>query len=148
MTRVYLSGGMGGRVTRDVIVERKKARELCAKSGLHPMDPGLSEAKLWKRRRISDTMPRGIMRRFIEKDKWLIRRSDFLLVLTGDTPSDGTWREMCYAEKIEIPVVVVAPDRHAGRLMSWTNIEAATVQPTIERAVRWIVRRAKKARKF
>src|SRR5271157_15877 len=99
--RVYLSGSMAGRVAEQVREERELATTLFAKAGMFAVDPAAAEKRLWKSGRaakIGLQFPEKIMRAFVAQDKWLIRRCDALLVLTGDTPSDGTWREMLFAE--------------------------------------------------
>lgn len=141
MIRVYLSGGMGGRVASEVLKERQQAKELCDKYGLLAVDPGKGEKELWKKYRIPDNFSPKIMTKFIARDKFLIRRCDVLLVLTGDNPSDGTWREMCYAEKIEIPVVLIGRNRAKDLIMSWSNIEVPYRFTRMEKAIKFIAKK-------
>lgn len=146
MIRVYLSGGMGGRVVQDVVRERELSRDLCKKYKMLAVDPGELERDFWKNLRIPDNMSLSIMRQFIENDKKQIRRCDVLLVLTGDKPSDGTWREMCYSESIGIPVVMVAKNRYEGKLVSWSNVLVTRIEPSIEKAISYINRTYNKRR--
>jgi len=135
---------MANRPAEVVKAEREEGVKLLAKAGIHGVDPGASEQKLWKTgkmKKISAKFPKKIMEAFKTQDKWLIRRCDALIVMTGDTPSDGTWREMAYAEKIEIPVVMIAPRRLRGELVSWSNIEVPYIVNDIKAAIRLIKRK-------
>ena len=76
--KIYLAGSMAGRITKDVIAERKKASRLCRKLGMAPLDPGYTEAKDWTGYRISDSMTLTKMRKYVIKDLKLIRRADGL----------------------------------------------------------------------
>lgn len=142
--RVYLSGGMAGRPPDLVKAERDHAADLFKKNGIMAVDPGAAEKKLWKKgkkARIGLKFPRPIIEAFVKEDKWLIRRCDALLVMTGDTPSDGTWREMAYAEKLEIPVIMVAPKRVHGELVGWSNVEVPYIVDDLASAIRLIKRK-------
>lgn len=141
MFRVYLSGSMSGRLAEQVKEERALAIRKFKKAGILAVDPGASEDKLWGKQRkakISLRYPEKIIKAFVEQDKWLIRRCDALLVMTGDTPSDGTWREMSFAEKIEIPVIMIAPKRINGELVGWSNIEVPYVVSDLDSAVKFV----------
>lgn len=141
MFRIYISGSMSGRVASQVRSERQDAVKRFAKEGIFGIDPGASETKLWKKgkkSKITFGFPEKIMNAFVDQDKWLIRRCDALLVLTGDTPSDGTWREMCYAEKIEIPVVMIAPRRVAKEMVGWSNIEVLYIVSSLKEAIKLV----------
>ncbi len=141
MYRIYISGSMSGRVATQVRSERQEAVKLFAKQGIFGVDPGAAETKLWKKgkkSKITFGFPEKIMTAFVGQDKWLIRRCDALLVLTGDTPSDGTWREMCYAEKIEIPVVMIAPRRVVREMVGWSNIEVPHIVSNLKEAIKFV----------
>ena len=78
------------------------------------VDPAAAEGKLWpskKKAKISSKFKRHIMDIMVWRDLWLIRRCDVLLVLTGDVVSEGTLLEWRYAQNIDIPVVMIAPER-------------------------------------
>ena len=77
------------------------------------------------------------------RDKGLIRRSDVLLLLTGDIISDGSYKEVDFAQRCEIPVVLVGPKRYTEELMGWTNILVPKdhIFPTVERAASFIKRK-------
>lgn len=144
MFRIYLSGSMAGRVAEQVREERELATDLFAKASIFAVDPAAAEQGLWKKgkaAKIGLKFPLKTMKAFVVQDKWLIRRCDALLVLTGDTPSDGTWREMVYAEKIGIPVIMIAPRRKRGELIGWSNIEVANVVEDLGSAIRLIKRK-------
>jgi len=145
--RIYISGCFAGRLPNDVKSERERARNLIRKNGMHEIDPAAAEQTIWGRRKISKKMSRSFMTIMVKNDKYLIRRSDVLLVITGDIISDGTYKEVDYAQRIEIPVVMVAPKRHSGELMGWTNILVgkSNIFPTMEKAVSFIKRKYVKA---
>ena len=137
MFKIYLAGSMAGRRTEEVQAERAKAIALFAKQQIFAVDPAASEQKLLdqkKSKKISLTYSEDLMEAFVWHDKWLIRHCDALIVLTGDNPSDGTWREMCYAEIIGLPVVLVAPRRVKKDLVGWSNICVPDVVSSIEEA--------------
>lgn len=120
--KIYLAGSMAGRITKEVIAERKKASKLCRKYGMAPLDPGYTELSDWTGYRISDSMTKAKMTKYVEKDLKLIRRADGLIKLTGDKASDGTDYERDYARFIGLPVAIVAPARYRGQLMGFSNI--------------------------
>lgn len=127
--------------------ERQMAVRDFAAVGIHAVDPGAAEQKLWKsgkKSKIAYDAPRKIMEAFVIQDKWLIRHCDALLVMTGDFASDGTWREMCYAETIGIPVIMIAPKRVNGELQTWSNILCQHIVPDLKSAVKLIERKWKK----
>ena len=135
--KIYLAGSMAGRVTKEVIAERKKASKLCRKYGMAPLDPGYTEAKDWTGYRISDSMTKAKMEKYVQKDLKLIRRADGLIKLTGDKASDGTDYEKDYAKFIGIPVAIVAPARCRGQLMGFSNVLFSCF-PTMKQAFKWL----------
>ncbi len=137
--KIYLAGSMAGRVTKEVIAERKKASILCRKYGMAPLDPGYSEAKDWTGYRISDSMTLRKMQKYVSKDLKLIRRADGLIKLTGDKASDGTDYEKDYAKFIGIPVAIVAPARCSGKLMGFSNVLYPCF-PTMKAAFKYLKR--------
>ncbi len=142
--RVYLSGSMANRLAEQVRSERELAVELFGKAGMYAVDPGASEQRLWKKgskAKITLKFPPKIMKAFVTQDKKLIRLCDAILVMTGDTPSDGTWWEMCYAHHIGIPVVMIAPKRVAGDIVGWSNFLADDLVNDLTSAVRLIKRK-------
>jgi nucleoside 2-deoxyribosyltransferase len=147
--RIYLSGSMGGRFAGEVKAERAEATRVFQKYGLKAVDPGAAEEHLWentKKAKIKLNMTRKIMEIMIWHDLFLIRRSDALIVLTGTNPSDGTWREMCYAEQIGIPVFVISQKRKTEELMGWTTVLVPKDHTfsNIEEAAKFIAKRYKK----
>lgn len=146
--RIYLSGGMAGRPPDLVKAEREHAAEMFKRAGMMAVDPGAAEKKLWKKgkhARIALKFPKKIIEAFVKEDKWLIRRCDALLVMTGDHASDGTWREMAYAEQLEIPVIMIAPKRVHGELVGWSNVEVPDIVEDLPSAIRLIKRKYLKA---
>ncbi len=140
--KIYLAGSMAGRVTKEVIAERKKASKLCIQMGMAPLDPGFSEAKDWTGYRISDSMSLKKMRAYVDKDLKLIRRSDGLIKLTGDKASDGTDFEKDYARFIGLPVAIVAPSRCKGQLMGFSNVLFPCFS-TMKAAFKWLKKELK-----
>lgn len=150
--RVYLSGSMANRYAAEVKAERTEATQILAKYKLHAIDPAAAEEHLWgkhKSAKISTKFKRKVMQTMVWQDLFLIRRSDILLVLTGDKCSDGTWNEISYARSIGIPVVFVSPDRlrKNNPIMGWTNILTPKDHffPDIIKAAKFIHKRYAKA---
>lgn len=136
--RVYLAGKMGGRSGHDVLNERIHAARVCDEAGIDYIDPARGEnVDPWK---VVDLgMSFDTMRRFVSKDEWAIRNCDALLVLTGDTPSEGTGWEMGLAFfELHIPIVMVSPLRVKGKLMGFSNIKVDAIFETVEEAVEYI----------
>jgi hypothetical protein len=149
MMRVYIAGKMSSRYVEDVKSERRRAKEELAKLGMMAVDPAAAEERLWphhKRAKISGKFNYKVMASMVHHDKWLIRRSDVLLVLTGDVPSEGTNAEFLYAKTIGIPVVMIAPERVKGNWMGWTNVLVGeeNLFPDLKSAVRFINKTYKK----
>jgi hypothetical protein len=136
---------MGGRYKEEVKAERSEATRELSRCGLHAVDPAAAEENLWgkhRNARIIVKMKRKIMEAMVWQDRWLISRCDVLLVLTGDTPSDGTWHEMEIAMHMGKPVVLVAPKRFSGELMGWTTVLVPKdhIYPDVQKASRFIKR--------
>lgn len=136
--RVYLAGKMGGRLGSEVLDERDHAVDVCEETDLIPVDPARNE-------HIDPDLPVDLrmdyltMKAFVAKDEYAITNCQVLLVLTGDTPSEGTGWEMGLAHfKLEIPVVLVSPKRVAGELMGFSNIKADAIFATVEEAAEFI----------
>lgn len=138
MCRVYLAGAMGGRMGRDVLAERARAHEACREAGLHFIDPADGE-NINPDQIVDLQMDYVTMKNFVAKDEFAISRCDALLVLTGDTPSEGTGLEFGLAvHALHIPVVLVAPKRCAGMLMGFWNIKSDAIFPTVGEAAQFI----------
>ena len=136
---VYLSGKMGGRTGHDVMVERRRAIELCLEHNLQPLDPGKNEHIQDTDELISLRVDYPTMKQFVAKDNYAVDHSDVVLVLTGDSTSDGTWYEIGRATyHCHIPVVMVAPKRVSGELVGFSNIMVDAMFSTIEEAVKFI----------
>ena len=146
MLRCYLSGCLAGRYAAEVTEERALATKVLAKCGLRAIDPAEAQSALWgssKKAKVSKSMKRKLMTTMVIRDKSLIRRSDILLLLTGDIISDGSYKEVDYAQRCEIPVVLVSPKRYTEELMGWTNILVPKdhIFPTVEKAAAFIKRK-------
>lgn len=143
MLRVYIAGKMSNRYVEDVKSERQRAKEELAKYNMLAVDPAAAEGQLWprhKRAKISGRFSYNVMAAMVAHDKWLIRRCDCLLVLTGDIPSEGTNAEFLYAKSIGIPVVSISPLRVNGSWMGWTNVLLGekNLFPDLKSAVQFI----------
>jgi hypothetical protein len=140
---------MSNRLVDDVVAERKRATDELARYGVRAVDPAASESQLWesgKKARIGAKFSYKVMQAMREHDLFLIRRSDALVFLTADIASEGSILEMSYAQKIGIPVILVAPERVKGNFMGWVNVSVPPdhICSTIEEAAKFINRRYKK----
>lgn len=136
--RVYLAGKMGGRLGRDVLEERARAIAACKANDIYAIDPARNE-HIDPEKVVDLKMDYLTMKAFVAKDEYAIRCVDVLLVLTGDTPSEGTGWEMGLAHfELRIPIIMVAPKRAAGELMGFSNIKVDAIFPTVEEAAEFI----------
>lgn len=135
--RIYLAGKMGGRMGRDVLLERDLAKTACRRYGVDFIDPADGE-NVDPDKVVDLAMDERTMRGFVSKDEYAIRHCDALLILTGDTPSEGTGLEYGLALSLNMPVVLVAPKRLRGELMGFWNIKASAIFDNVEDAVRFI----------
>jgi hypothetical protein len=146
--RAYLSGSMANRFAQEVKAERKEAAEALARIGVRAVDPAQAEELLWSghvKAKISNSFRYKVIEAMVQRDLWLIRRCDLLLVLTGSTPSDGTWLEWSKAQMMGIPVVMISAERCKKKnpLSGWSNvvIEKGNIVPDLKSAVRLIKRK-------
>lgn len=136
--RVYLAGKMGGRLGAEVLAERARARTACAVNEIAYIDPAEGE-NIEQHKTIDLKLDYITMKSFVAKDEYAIRSCDALLVLTGDTPSEGTGWEMGLAHfELHIPIVMVAPKRCRGELMGFSNIKVDAMFSTVEEAAEFI----------
>lgn len=137
--RVYLAGKLTGRDKKEVFQERKRAILLLEQAGLDVFDPASIEKKNSKDK-FTFVFPLNqkiaTMASFVKIEKEAIQSCDALVVLTGDDMSDGSWMEMSFAlYKCNLPVVLISKLRYEGRLVSWSNIEATALVPSIDVAI-------------
>lgn len=135
--RIYLAGKMGGRMGRDVLLERDLAKTACRRYGVEFIDPADGE-NIQPDKVVDLAMDERTMRGFVSKDEYAIRHCDALLILTGDTPSEGTGLEYGLALELRMPVILVAPKRVRGELMGFWNIKASAIANTVEEAIQFI----------
>lgn len=135
--RIYLAGRMGGRLGREVLDERRRATKACTYYGLNYIDPAEGE-NIEADKTIDLRLDFPTMKSFVAKDEYAIRSCDVLLVLTGDTPSEGTGLEFGLALSLNIPVVLVSPKRMRGDLMGFWNIKSTAMFDTVEQACQFI----------
>jgi hypothetical protein len=143
MFDVYLAGSMTGRKIKDVLQERANAHYILKAYGLTYYDPASDEGleNLDPNTVICNAFDRPQMEKFVKKDLAAIAQCKALLNITGDLPSEGTDWEMAYATFYRIiPIVLVAPKRHSGARMSFTNILVNGCFETLEEAVQEVQR--------
>lgn len=138
MPTVYLGGRLENRTYEECLAERNKARELLEERGIKVIDPLRGKEYLAGKTLSRNEKPGGMdIAEIIARDKYDLKRSDLLLILTGDDVSDGTWLEFGYARyKLDIPVVMVAPSRIGKH--GWSNYEATYIARDLNHAVNWI----------
>ncbi len=140
--KIYLAGKMGGRMGHEVLEERYLAAKACDDAGLEYYDPAEGE-NIAANEPVDLRMDFETMRRFVTKDDFAIANCDALLILTGDTPSEGVGLEFGFAKGafgsgLNLPVIVVSPRRASGELMGFWNVKADAVFSTVEEAAEWI----------
>lgn len=135
--KVYLAGKMGGRMGHDVLEERYLAAKACDEAGIEYYDPAEGE-NIIANEPVDLRMGFETMRRFVAKDEYAIKQCDVLLVLTADTPSEGTGLEIGLALSLGMPVVLVGQKRANGELMGFWNVKASAIFATVEEATEWI----------
>lgn len=137
MIRVYTAGRMGGRMGWEVLDERARAREALEAWDLEVYDPATDEG-IDPNSPVDLRMDLETMKRYVSKDEYAIKHCDVLLVLTGDTPSEGTGIEIGLALYLGMPVVLVAPKRVTGALMGFWNVKADAICSTMDEAAQLI----------
>lgn len=135
--RVYLAGRMGGRLGRDVLFERRRAVKACRDNDLTPVDPATNEG-IDPNETVDLNMSYAEMKAFVEKDEWAVRHCDALIVLTGDTPSEGTGQEIALAHILHKPIVIVSPRRLNDGYMGFWNVKASKIVETVEEAAAYL----------
>lgn len=136
--RVYLSGKMGGLVVGEIVDKRLEARRICEQLGLEFFDPAEREGlyDMPREQLIDMGVDRATMEDFVYQDEKGLTGCTSILVLTGDTPSDGAWWEMGKAYfELKIPVVMVAPKRDRQEIMGFSNIKVRHIFATTEGAL-------------
>lgn len=137
---VYIAGAMHGRLGREVLEERSKAKLQCKLNGLTYYDP--AEDEDINPNKIIDLKPN--LRRmswFVDKDDDHVDQSKYLLVLTGDKSSSGTGWEMgrmFYLNKR--PIFIVAPKMYHRLLTNFTTVKVNKIFETVEQATKYIRR--------
>ncbi len=135
--RVYTAGKMGGRPGHEVLEERYHATQVLEGHGIEVIDPADGE-HIDAAKTVDLRMDHLQMKAFVAKDEYAIRHCDALVILTGDTPSEGTGLEFGLALSIGIPVVLVSPKRVHGELCGFWTIKASAIFETIEEAAEWL----------
>jgi Domain of unknown function (DUF4406) len=141
MFDVYIAGGMTGRRVGQVLLERATAKAMMKLAGLTWYDPAEDEGleKFDDGHVITTAFNFFTMKSYASKDFKALTQCRSVLNLTGDIQSDGAGWEMAYAVwQRQIPVVMVAPKRHSGELMGFTNIMVDKICPTLPEAIKEI----------
>lgn len=135
---------MHGRLGKEVLAERSKAKLACKLQGVTYYDPAEDESI--SPSKIIDLKPNlRKMKWFVSKDDFHIDRCRMLLVLTGDTASAGTlWEAGRMHYKCHRPIVIVAPKMAAKQLVNFTTIKATKICETVDEAVKFIKKRLRK----
>jgi hypothetical protein len=118
-----------------------EARRICDRLGLGYFDPAEREGlyDMPTDKLIDMGVDRRTMEDFVYEDEKGLDGCTCILVLTGDTPSDGAWWEMGKAYfQLKIPVVMVAPKRDREEIMGFSNIKVPHIFSTIEGALTFI----------
>lgn len=137
MMRIYGAGKMGGRMGWEVLAERHHAQEVVEGYDMEFVDPAATEF-IDPEKPVDLRMDYLTMQAYVSKDEFAIRNSHCLLVLTGDTPSEGTGLEFGLALQLGIPIVLVSPKRVRGELVGFWTIKASAIFSTVEEAVEYI----------
>ena len=139
---IYLAGSIDGQKYSKIMRVRNKAKKLlerCSFKVLCPMRgrENLRKTPIMTRYNIEKVSNVYKNWGFIDRDLMDLKNSDCLLILTGDTPTDGTYLEYGYALwKLDIPIVMIAPTRIGGH--GWSNRYASYIAKDLEDAVHFI----------
>jgi nucleoside 2-deoxyribosyltransferase len=137
---VYLAGSMHGRLGKECLEERSKAKLACKVNGLTYYDPAEDEDV--PPNKIIDLKPNlRRMRWYVSKDDYNIDRCRAVLVLTGDISSSGTMWEMGRMYyKCNRPVYIISPKMYHHTLTNFTTVKATKIFENVEQACKWIRR--------
>lgn len=135
--KVYLAGRMAGRMGIDVINERECAVNACLVYEITPIDPAAGE-DVHPGKLVDTAMDYALMKSYVDKDEYAVRNCDAMIVLTGDTPSEGTGQEIALAHFLHKPIVMVAPKRRRGELVGFWNIKASKLVDTVGEAAEYL----------
>ena len=141
---IYLSGSIRGKDAHEVIRmfhdTKLYIEEECEKSDIHATVYSPVRGKQVCEQK-GTWEPNYTLKEVIARDEADIRKSDVLLILTGDNVSDGTWLEFGLAHyECKIPVLMVAPKRKSGEIpMSWSGEKVTFMGDTLEDCVKWLI---------
>jgi hypothetical protein len=131
---------MHGRLGKEVLEERNRAKLACKLQGVTYYDP--AEDENIAPNKIIDLKPNlRRMKWFVSKDDYHVDRCKTLLVLTGDKSSSGTgWEMGRMFYHCRRPIFIVAPKMYHHLLTNFTTIKAAKIFEDVETAVKWVKR--------
>ena len=140
---VYLSGSIGGLTYDEAANPRNKAAKLLNAIGWDTLDPMrgyqiLSTLDVIKEGEQVQAMLGVTDAAIIQRDTDDVRRSDVLLVFSGDKASWGTGFEWQMAYDLKKPIVVICSKDSPTRQHPWCRTMASYFAETIEEAVEFI----------
>ena len=140
---VYLSGSIGGLSYDEAANPRNKAAKLLNAIGWDTLDPMrgyqiLSTLDVIKEGEQVQNMLGVTDAAIIQRDTDDVRRSDVLLVFSGNDASWGTAFEWQMAYDLKKPIVVICDKDSPTRLHPWCRTMASYFAETIEEAVEFI----------
>lgn|SRR3990167_9266858 len=143
---VYLSGNIAGRTYQEATEARNEAKRLLGVRGWDTLDPMRGKEILSTVSVIDEKVSKELLggitdQAIIQRDFDDVRRSDALLVLSGDRASWGTAFEWSIAHFLyQKPIVVVASLDSPTRDHPWCKSMASYFAPTVEDAVDFLDR--------
>lgn len=141
---VYLSGQIGGLTFEAASAGRDKAADLLHRAKWDTLDPmrGYQILSTLDDAPIQDNDTKRLLgvtdQAILQRDEDDIRRSDVILIFTGDTPTWGTAFEWQMAYSLKKPIVVIASLNARAREHPWCRSMASYFAESIEEAVRFI----------
>lgn len=142
---VYLSGAIGGLTYSQAAGPRDLAAKLLNDIGWDTLDPMrgydiLSTLDVIEEGDGAKKLLGVTDAAILQRDTDDVRRSDVVLIFSGDKPSWGTAFEWQMAYDLKKPIVVIASPTAAARSHPWCLSMASYFAETIEEAVEFIHR--------
>lgn len=143
--KIYLGGSIRGLKAKDVVKHfddmEAYIMKRCREAGIkcHVFSPIRGKKQYISEDGETWNNPRPL-KEIIARDETDLRQCDIDFIMTGDTPTDGTWLEfgLCLYE-CKIPVVMIAPKRKNNELISWANEKATFIGKDKKECVDWII---------
>ena len=141
---VYLSGRIGGLTYEEASASRNEAARLLHAAGWDTLDPmrGYEILSTLDEKPIKDDDTKRLLgvtdQAILQRDEDDVRRSDVILIFSGDTPTWGTAFEWQMAYTLKKPIVVIASKDAVSRGHPWCRSMASYFAETVEEAVQFI----------